>query len=211
MHSSPRVARAAGAATAPGTPTGITVTRGSGQAVVSWTAPAANGSPITGYTATAYTSNGGNTVAARCTASATTCTMTGLTNGTTYYVSVTATNAVGTSAASARTAVTPATVPTLSAVNVTAQNNGGTRQLRVSWTSNNGGTNVLTSTVRVWSAASGGTQVATCVVVGAGTNCTAPGLAQGTLTAATNYWVTVESTNAIGTSAVTNRVATRTL
>jgi hypothetical protein len=89
---------------APGAPTGATAARsGSGKLTVSWTAPSSNGgSAITGYTATASPS--GKT----CTSTGTSCSISGLTNGTNYTVAVKATNAVGTSAASgASTAAYP--------------------------------------------------------------------------------------------------------
>lgn len=78
-------------------PTGVTATAGDGQATVSWTAiPGA----ITGYTATA--SPGGATCA---TTTATSCTITGLANGTTYTVAVTAENAFGSGPAASASAV----------------------------------------------------------------------------------------------------------
>jgi hypothetical protein len=81
----------------PGAPTDVTASSGDGSAIISWTPPADPGSsPIIGYTATA--APGG----ARCNADAgeTECTLSGLTNGTTYTVTVVATNATGSGGAS---------------------------------------------------------------------------------------------------------------
>jgi hypothetical protein len=80
------------AAAAPSAPAKPSVAAGDASISVTWTAPAANGSAITGYTATA--SPGGTTCS---TTGALTCTITGLSNGTAHTVTVTATNAIGTS------------------------------------------------------------------------------------------------------------------
>lgn len=107
------------AATRPGSPTAVTATNNqNAQSLVSWNAPLGNGgSAVTGYTVTA--SPGGAT----CSTTGTSCQVTGLTNGTSYTFTVTATNAIGTSIASApSSAITPRL-----AVNytVTFNSNGG--------------------------------------------------------------------------------------
>jgi hypothetical protein len=86
----------------PQAPTGVTASAGNAQATISFTRPYANGSRITSYTVTA--SPGGATV----TGKRSPLTLTGLSNGTAYTFTVTATNALGTSPASApSSAVTP--------------------------------------------------------------------------------------------------------
>jgi hypothetical protein len=85
---------------APGAPTITSATPGAGQATLAFTAPASNGgSPISGYRATCGTLSA--------TGAASPLVVTGLTNGTAYNCSVTATNAVGTGPASAVASVTP--------------------------------------------------------------------------------------------------------
>ena len=90
--------RSVGGATAPGAPTNVSATAGDTTATVSWTAPSDGGSQITSYTVTA--SPGPATAVVNGTPPATTATVTGLTNGTAYTCSVTASNALGTGAAS---------------------------------------------------------------------------------------------------------------
>ena len=97
--------------TKPGVPSGVLATAGNGQASVAFTPPASDGgSAITGYTVTATDTttpgNGGQTASG----TGSPIVVTGLTNGDRYTFTVTATNAVGTGAASAASsAVTPAT------------------------------------------------------------------------------------------------------
>ncbi len=94
-------------ATVPGGPTSVSATPGDTQASLSWTAPASNGgSAITGYTVTS--TPGGLTA----TTAGTSASVTGLTNGTAYTFTVTATNTAGTSAASAASATVTPTAPT---------------------------------------------------------------------------------------------------
>jgi hypothetical protein len=95
--------------TVPGAPTIGTATAGNGQATVTFAAPGSNGgSAITSYTATA--NSGGFTAAG----AGSPLTVTGLANGTAYTFTVTATNAIGTGAASgASNSATPSVASTL--------------------------------------------------------------------------------------------------
>jgi hypothetical protein len=96
----------------PGAPVGVTATGSTGQASVTWSAPASNGSPISSYTVTAADatapSRGGQQVTVIGAPPATSTTVAGLTNGDSYTFSVTATNANGAGPASSPSnAVTP--------------------------------------------------------------------------------------------------------
>jgi hypothetical protein len=90
-----------GAPTAPAAPSSFSVTVGDGTVTVTVTAPPSDGgSAITSYTVTSSPEGKTCTV----TPPATSCTITGLTNGTNYTFTVTTTNAIGTSASSAPSA-----------------------------------------------------------------------------------------------------------
>ena len=90
----------------PSAPLSVTATPGSGAAQVRWSAPA-QGAPIMGYAVTSHP--GGRTCT---TTGATSCIVAGLSNGTPYTFTVTATNSVGTGPASSATdPVTPLPVP----------------------------------------------------------------------------------------------------
>jgi hypothetical protein len=166
-------------------PSGVMAWAGNQQATVSWTAPSSNGgSPITGFTVTA--SPGGQTASAG--ANATSAALTGLTNGTAYTFTVTATNAVGTSAASApSSSVTPVAAPG-APTGVMAV--AGNAQAAVTWTAPvpNGGGALTGYTVT----ASPGGQAAS--AGGMTTAATVTGLTNGTA-----YTFTVTATTSAGT------------
>ncbi|GAB3854189.1 fibronectin type III domain-containing protein [Dactylosporangium cerinum] len=120
--------------TAPGAPVAAAAVPGNGAATATWTAPPSDGgSPVTTYTAQAYR-NDQPVPGAACTIAASpplTCTITGLTNGTTYQIRVRATNLAGTSTDSAPATVVPLAPPAVPG-GVTAT--GGTSSITVDWT-----------------------------------------------------------------------------
>jgi fibronectin type 3 domain-containing protein len=173
-------------ATVPSAPNGLVATRGNGQVSLTWSAPTSNGgSAVTGYTATA--SPGGATCAVGDTTFA--CVIGGLTNGTSYSFTVTATNAIGTGPESAPASATPATVPG-APTNLLAT--PGNAQVSLTWSApaSNGGSAVTGYTA---TASPGGS---TCSVDGTTFACTIGGLTNGI-----SYTVTVTATNAVGTGA----------
>ncbi|NMO13307.1 hypothetical protein HPC49_15380 [Pyxidicoccus fallax] len=177
--------------TVPGAPTQLQATAGEGQVTVSWTAPANGGSAITGYTVLAQP--GDRTV--QVAGNQTQATVTGLTNGTAYTFTVTATNVAGTGAASTSVSATPRTVP---AAPTNLEATPGAAQVSLTWfaPSNNGGSAVTGYVVTV---RNGGT------VVGTQTSSTRSATVTG-LTNGTAYTFTVAATNVAGTGAASTPV-----
>ena len=181
----------------PSVPQQVSVLGNPTAAVVTWLAPSSTGgSVITGYTASAYSASTDGSVSASCVTAGLTCTITGLTNGTTYYVSVVATNAAGSSAATApRISVIPAALPGAPTISsVTAGNaylsvafSAGTADSNApitgyQYSSDNGST---------WADASG----------------TSSPLLVSSLTNGTTYTVKIRAVSAIGNGAASSGVA----
>ena len=170
-------------ATAPVAPEAPSLTASAGRIDVKWAPPWSNGRRrITGYTATAASG-------ATCTtssATATECTIVGLANNTTHTVTVTATNAIGTSSASAPSTVAMPTPPSAPGAPLLTAFPG---RIDVAWTAPeaDGGAAV---TGYIATAQPGG---ATCTTT-TDTTCTIANLKSDT-----TYTVTVAATNAVGT------------
>ena len=173
----------------PGPPTSVSATAGNATATVSWTAPI-GGAPPTSYTITPFI---GSTAQPSTQVSgsppATTATITGLTNGTTYTFTVTASNSSGTGPASSPSnAVTPNNSPPGAPTGVSGI--PASSEAQVSWSppASTGGSSITSYKV----SASPGTASAT--VSGSTTTALVTGLTNGTA-----YTFTVTATNANGT------------
>jgi len=112
---------------APGTPGTPTAVAGDGEVTITVVAPSSGGTPAS-YTVTALDSSGNVLSPGKtCTVAAATgsCVITGLTNGTAYKFSSTATNGAGTSSASAASLSVTPTAPPPSITNVTSSTANG--------------------------------------------------------------------------------------
>jgi len=187
-----------------GAPTAVVAVRGSTQASLSWTAPAADGgSAITGWTVQVRV---GATVVRTDTITGSTpsTTITGLTNGTAYNFRVAAVNAHGTGAVSASSnTVTPATTPGAPVLGAVTQGAvGGALTVTVNWTppASNGGSAITSYTV---SAYNGAGNVAGLVTLGS-----AARAATLTFTTTGPFTFDVNATNAVGTGPASAASAT---
>ncbi len=129
----------------PGPPTGLIATAGNGQVSLSWTAPASNGgAAIIGYDVYLGTSSHGESASPVDTSliTGTSYTVTGLTNGTTYYFTADAVNDADLhSAASAEASATPVAPVTAPGAPAGLIATAGDGQVSLSWTApaSNGG------------------------------------------------------------------------
>jgi hypothetical protein len=184
-------------ATVPGAPAVGAATAGNASASVDWTPPASDGaSPITGYTVTAVDGLGATAGTATVTAAVTTATVTGLANGQTYRLKISASNAVGTGPPSELSApVTPAaTAPGAPGVGLAT---AGNASATLGWTppASDGGSPITGYSVQVLDAANGPVGGLRSAAADA-TSLTVTGLANGT-----EVRLQVQATNAVGAGA----------
>jgi hypothetical protein len=189
------------AVTAPTAPQNVVASPASGQALVTWSAPASNGgSAITGYTVTPYAGSTAGT-AVQVGASATSATVTGLTNATAYTFQVIATNAIGNGPAGTSAAATPDfTIFAFATPGVVDAGDGSSVEIGVKFTANTGGS--ITGIRFYKAAANTGTHV-----VGLWTS-TGTLLAQATAThESTSGWQEVDFPGPVSITANTTYVA----
>jgi titin len=177
-------------------PVSVAASAGDGQATIFWTAADDNGSPIIDYTVTPV-GPGGPLPAATVDGAAVSTTITGLANGTSYTFEVTATNALGTSAAGVSPAATPMTAPPAATAPGTPGSPNAAPALAgatVSWTApSDGGSPITSYTI---TALNGGLPVGTWQASPLSTSYVVTGLIPGA-----PYSFTIVATNTVGSSA----------
>lgn len=185
-----------GTSSTPSKPLPPTAVLGNTQITVNWLAPNANGATITSYEVTMATSLTGS-YRATCSVATTTCLVTGLRNGTSYYFKVRATNAVGSSSYSdAGGPFVPGTTPSAPAA---PAGTVGNSQVILNWgaPANNG--SIISYYEVNHSSNGGGTWVSstgTCAGAVGALTCTASSLTNGT-----PYVFRVRAVNAFGAGA----------
>ncbi len=174
---------------APGAPVSVVAVRNETSAVVSWQAPVSNGGAgIDGY-------NVSGSLGGTCSTAGLTCTVVGLTPGSTNSFSVTAYNAAGTSTAATSNAVV---IPAGSSVPMRVETVAGYDNIFVSWAAGTGGLTASSYTVVL---SPGGVSCTT-----TGLSCPMTGLLQGV-----TYTVAVSSAPLIGAAGNAAAVTATTL
>jgi fibronectin type 3 domain-containing protein len=186
------------AVTGPGPPTGLTAAPGNSRVTLSWAAPTSDGgSPVTRYNVYEGTTPGFKDGAAVTSAAGTTATVSGLTNGITYYFRVAAVNAVGEGLVSDEASAVPvsggSTTTSAPAAPTGLIAKAGNSQVSLKWTApaSDGGSPV--TGYDVYDGISPGFPSKTAVISITGTSVTVNGLTNGT-----TYYFRVTAVNAAG-------------
>jgi len=183
----------------PGVPTGLGAVAGNGQVTLTWTAPVVVGTGLTNYSVQWRTTAGpGSWNTFTHGSTATTSTVTGLTNATSYDFQVAAINATGTGAYTSPVTATPIaiTVPGAPTLNTAT---AGNLQVALAWTAGSTGGSAITDYVIEKSA--DGTSGWTVVTESVSTtpSYTVTGLTNGTI-----QYFRVSAVNTIGTGTASN-------
>jgi len=195
----------------PDAPTGVGASPGDGSATVSWSPPGSDGgSAVTGYNVYEGTSAGGESAtpvnASPLAADASSLPVTGLTNGTTYFFTVTALNANGESVASSEVSAMPSSSATVPGAPIGLGATPGNGSAGLSWSapSSDGGSAVTGYNVYEGTSAGGEspTPVNPTPLAANASSFTATGLTNGT-----TYFFTVKALNSIGEGAASNEAS----
>ena len=190
--------------TAPGAPTTPAVTAGDGSATVAWSPPASDGgSAVTGYNLYQGTSPGGESTtpinSIPLSPTAVSDLVTSLTNGTTYFFTITAINSVGEGAPSAEVSGTPTSTagPTAPGAPTAPAAAAGDASATVTWSppATDGGSPITGYNVYAGPTAGG---ESTTPLNPAPLSATAASYLVSSLTNATPYFFTITAVNAVG-------------
>jgi predicted phage tail protein len=196
-------------ATVPGPPDGLTASPSCTSATLNWSAPLLDGgTPITGYNVYVGTASGDESATpingTPLPATATSLPVMGLTNGTTYYFTVKAINAVGEGAASNEASVTPASEATVPAAPYVTAATPADRSVTLEWSapSSDGGSAIVGYNVYVATYAGGELlPVSSAPLAPTSTSYMVSGLTNGV-----TYYFLVKAVNAVGESEASNEV-----
>lgn len=175
-----------GAGMAPGAPTSVVGTPGNQQVSVAFSIPVQIGTGIPTYTATS--SPGGFTASG----ASSPLVITGLSNGTSYTFTVTATNNFGSTTSAPSSAVTPAVPPSTPGAPTPTR---GDTQVSLTWTAPSNGGSAITDYLVQYSSDSGSNWTP----FADGTSATTSAIVTG-LTNGTSYVFRIAAVNAAGTS-----------
>lgn len=182
-------------ATVPGAPV-LSGSAGSGQVTLSWTTPSNGGSAITGYTVYRGTTSGSE-VALTTLPVQNTYTDSGVTNGTTYYYKVTASNTIGESQKSNEVSETPQAALPGAPTGLAAS--GGNGSVSLTWTAPAGST---VTSYNIYRGTTSGGEGTTAIA-----SSSSPSFTDSTVVNGTTYYYKVTAVNTTGEGPASNEAS----